>query len=159
QVSGPELPFALALVDDRRAYLACCPGKDSKGPQHLRVLEQLPFLDEGNGPGVVPNLLSGYQPPWLRKALGEVPPDVCALFLGEILSAWRKLLTEALGLRSCPRTFVSSLKREGQGVALSLTLNLEVAGAELILQEDLEKWRLRALDTLQARFPGTRQEP
>src|SRR5262249_20886786 len=129
RVSGPELPFALGLINDGRAFLACCPDRDSKGPQHLRVLEQVPFFAEANAPGAAPNLLSGYLPPWLKKALAEVPPDACALVLGEIPRAWRKLLTEALELRACPRTFVFSLKREGDGVALSLALNLEAAGA------------------------------
>jgi hypothetical protein len=74
------------------------------------------------------DLVSGYKPPWLQAALREVPPDACALFLGEIPAEWRRPLTEALGPRACPRTLVFYLKREGEGVALSLSLNVEKAG-------------------------------
>jgi hypothetical protein len=41
----------------------------------------------------------------------------------------------------------------------SLSLNLDKAGAELILLEDLKKWRRRGLDVLQARVPALREEP
>jgi hypothetical protein len=81
------------------------------------------------------------------------------LCVGEIPAGWRRRLTEALDLRACPRTFVFHLRREGEGVALSLRLNLEKPGAELILSEDLEKWRRRGVDVLQARFPALREEP
>src|SRR5207244_3571563 len=86
-------------------------------------------------------------------------PDVCGLALGEIPSEWRTFLTAALELRVCPRTFVFSLRKERDGVSLYLSLNLDKAGDELILCEDLEKWRRQGLDVLQARFPGMRKEP
>jgi len=69
------------------------------------------------------------------------------------------LLTEELEFRTCPRTFVFSLTREGEGCTLSLSLNLDRPGGELILLEDLEKWRRKGLDVLQARFPAVAKEP
>jgi len=95
----------------------------------------------------------------MKAALAEIPADACGLGLGEIPAEWRKFLTEALGLRACPRTFVFSLRRESEGDALGLSLNVEKAGAELILLEDLERWRLQGLDVLQAKFPTLRKEP
>ena len=153
RISSPGLPFALGLFDDRRAFLARSMPSDSKAAQHLQVLNLIV------GEGRSPNLLSGYHPPWLRTALGEVPADACGLFLGEIPAHWRKRLTEGLGLRACPRTFVFYLRREGPGVALSLRLNLDKAGEELMLLEDLDKWRREGLDVLQVRYPAIRKEP
>src|SRR5438046_426921 len=73
----------------------------SKEAEHRKALD-LPDLQVVQ----TPNLLSGYNPPWVRMALAEVPPESCGLLLGEIPGEWRKLLTEELGLRICPRTFV-----------------------------------------------------
>ena len=79
--------------------------------------------------------------------------------LGEIPAEVRKLLTGALKLRVCPRSFVCRLRREGEGLSLSLTLNLDKAGAGRVLQEDLEGWRHQALRVLQAHYPTLRKEP
>jgi hypothetical protein len=160
RVSGPELPVALGLFNDQRLFLARSLDPGGRGSQHLKVLERIPCFDfSSHGPRPWMNLLSGDRPPWLRMALDEIPSDACGLAVGEIPSAWRRILTEGLNLRTCPHNFVFFLKREGEGVALSLSLNLEKAGAELILLDDLEKWRLQGLDVLQARFPGVREEP
>jgi hypothetical protein len=159
RVSSPELPFAIGLYDDHRVFLARAMGRDNTESQHLKALEHLSWFDLSNRPRPSGDLLSGYNPPWLQLALQEIPSGACGLCLGEIPAAWRKLLTEGLELRACPRTFVCSLRREDDGVALSLSLNLDKAGAELILLEDLEKWRRRVPDDLQARFPALREEP
>jgi hypothetical protein len=79
--------------------------------------------------------------------------------LGDIPADLRRLLIEALHLRVCPRSFACQLRREGGGLALSLTLNLDKAGTDRTLQEDLETWRRQALGALQARYPALRQEP
>jgi hypothetical protein len=159
RVSGPELPFALGLFDDQRVFLARSMPKGSKESQHLKVLERLPCFGISNGPRPSRDILSGDTPPSLRVASREIPNDACGVFLGEIPVEWRQVLTEGLGLRTCPRTFGFSLKREGKGFALSLSLNLEKVGAELILVEDLEKWGRQGLDVLQAKFPSLRKEP
>jgi serine/threonine-protein kinase len=171
RVSSAELPFALGLFDDRRVFLARCMQSGSKPAQHMKGLEQLPGLalpreprpvGSGGWPageGRSANLLSGYQPPWIRTALAEIPADACGLLLGEIPIEWRKVLREGLELRTCPRTFVLYMKRQGQGVAISLRLNLEKAGAELILSQDLEKWRRQGFGVLQARVPFLCEEP
>jgi hypothetical protein len=158
RVSSARLPFALGLYDDHRVFLARSLKEGSKGPEHLRVLTRVPSLT-GDPQKRAQDLLSGDNPPWLQAALGEFPPDTCALFLGEIPAGWRKILAEALELRVSPRTFVFHLRREGEGVALSLSLNVEKAGAELILLEDLERWRRKGLDVLRARVPALREEP
>jgi hypothetical protein len=160
RVSGPELPFALGLFNDQRLFLTRSLNPGDKGSQHLNVLEHIPCFDfSGNGPRPWVNIPSGNNPPWLPSGLSEIPPDACGFCVGEIPAAWREALTEGLKLRTCPQSFVCYLKREDEGVALSLNLNVEKPGAELILMEDLEKWRLQALDVLQARFPELREEP
>jgi hypothetical protein len=158
RVSSARLPFALGLYDDHRVFLARSLKEGSKGPEHLRVLTSVPSLT-GDPQKRAKDLLSGYNPPWLQTALGESPPNACALFLGEIPAGWRKLLAEALELRVSPRTLVCHLRREGEGVALSLSLNVDKAGVELILLEDLERWRPQGLDVLRARVPALREEP
>ena len=51
------------------------------------------------------------------------------------------------------------MKREGDGVGLSLTLNLDKAGMSGALRTDIETWRRRALNDWQAKFPALRKEP
>jgi serine/threonine-protein kinase len=160
RVTGPELPFAVGAIDDYRVFLAGYLDGKAKGSQHGKVLEELPepfSYSKGRGPQT--NFLSGYNPPWLRAALGEIPPNAFGLLMGEIPAEVRNLLTEALELRECPRTFVCYLKRKNQGVTLSLTLNMEKAGAELLLRDDLEKWRQQGLQVLKARFPRLKVKP
>jgi serine/threonine protein kinase len=160
RVFGPELPFALGLFNDQRLFLARSLNPGDKGSQHLNALERIPCFDfSGNGPRPWVNIPSGNNPPWLTPGLSEIPPDACGFCVGEIPSAWRKVLTEGLKLRTCPHSFVCYLKREGDGVALSITLSMDKAGEELILMEDLEKWRRQGLDALQAEFPSLREEP
>jgi hypothetical protein len=159
-LSSPGLSFALGLLDDRRAFLAHAVDRQAKdAPGDREVLERLPWFDRSGKTGDWSDLLTGYQPPWLQKALAEIPPDACALCLGEIPAAWRKLLSESLSLRACPRSFVLNLKRRGDGVVVSLRLNTEKPGTERILSEDVEKCRRQALDMLQTRYPVLRQEP
>jgi hypothetical protein len=159
RVSSPELPFALGLFDDHRVFLARTMSTDGKEGQHLKALARLPAFDFANEPRPAKDVLTGDNPPWLQAALREAPADACGLIVGEVPREWRKFLTEALGLRACPRSFAFHMRRRGAGVALSLSLNLDKAGAELILLEDLEKWRREGLDVLQARFPAVREEP
>ena len=107
RVTGPELPFAVGAIDDYRVFLAGYLDGKAKGSQHGKVLEELPepfSYSKGRGPQT--NFLSGYNPPWLRAALGEIPPNAFGLLMGEIPAEVRNLLTEALELRECPRTFV-----------------------------------------------------
>jgi hypothetical protein len=159
-LSGPGLPFALGLMDDRRAFLARAVDLQAKGPHSDReALERLPWFDRSGKGGDSSDLLTGYQPPWVQTALAEIPPEACGLCLGEIPAAWRKALTETLSLRACPRTFVCFLKRRGEGVVVSLRLNMERPGSERTLSEDTEKWRRQALDALQAKYPSLRKEP
>src|SRR5581483_11621385 len=104
---------AIGLYDDHRVFLARALGGDGKEAEHLKALEFLRWFHRSNAPRPSGDLLSGYRPPWLQIALGEIPPDACALALGEIPAGWRKLLKEALKLRVCPRTFAFHLQREG----------------------------------------------
>jgi len=159
RVSSSEMPFALGLFDDHKMILARSMKTNARESQHLQALEEIPSFDFAHAPHGAANILSSYNPPWLRTALAEIPPDACGLVLGEIPSEWRNRLGEAMDLRTCPRTFVCYLKKETNGVTLFLSLNVDNAGAELILREDLEKWRLQGLDVLKAMFPGIRKEP
>jgi hypothetical protein len=139
------------MFDDRHVFLARAMNS-YKAEDHRKVLEQLPwFGDRPQRPAVhfppSASLLTGYHPPWVQAALGEIPTE------------WRKRLTETLKLRVSPRAFMFSMKREGDGVVVSLRLKAEKAGGELILKDDLEKWRREGLDELQARFPSTGKEP
>jgi hypothetical protein len=137
-VCSPDLPFALGLFDDQRAFLARSFAPGAGDAQHLRVLEELPGTTTGG------SILTGYNPPWVRKALEEIPSDACALLLGEIPAVWRKRLTKILELRVCPRTFVLYALRQADGYTLFLSLNLDRAGDEVKLCQDLDKWRLRS---------------
>jgi len=150
RISGPELDFALEIVDDHGAYLAVSLSRNAKASEHRKVLDQVASS------ATIPN---GYNPPWVKDALAAIPPNAYGFFLGEIPAQWRKYLIEALGLRVCPRSFVCHLKREGQGVALSLTLNLDKAGTDRLLRDDLEKWRRQGIDSIQAKWPAVRKEP
>src|SRR5262249_51819505 len=96
---------------------------------------------------------------WLQTALVNLPPDACGVFLGEIPAGWRKYLTRALHLRGCPRTFVVHLRRHNDGVALTVNLYTDKAGADVILLDDLETWRRRCLGVLQASYPALGLEP
>jgi hypothetical protein len=157
-LSGGGLPFALGLFDDHRAFLAISGGRNAGEAQNRKVLEELRSFNFSRRP-FEGDLLSGYQPPWVRAALAEAPPDGCGFFLGEIPAELRAVLSDVLKLRACPRTFVLHVRREGGGVALSLSLNVDKAGAELLLQEDLERWRTQGLDAVKARFPAVTKEP
>ncbi len=141
-MSSPEWPFALKILDDSHAYLAASLNKDANASPNRNLLEQLPSS----------GIAAGYNPPWITSALASNPHG-CGFFIGEIPAQWRLFLTEVLKLRECPRTFVCHLSREGGGIALYLTLKVEKSGADRVLAEDLEKWRWRALNDLQARFP------
>jgi hypothetical protein len=158
RVSGPELRFALGLFEDNEAFLARSLKPGATAADHLTALEQDYLFDFKNAIPHAGDVLTGYNPPWVKAALNDLPPDACGFLLGEIPADWRQLLTESLKLRVCPRTFVLHLKRAGGGVAVSLTLSLDRAGEDLVLKEDLEKWRRRALDDWKARFPPLKTE-
>jgi serine/threonine-protein kinase len=160
RIHGPGLPFAVGLMDDHRAFLARSIGQGAGGPtSHLEVLELLPWLDQPDKSRPWSDLDTGYKPPWLQMALGELPPKICGMCLGEIPLAWRKSMTETLALRSCPRTFVFHMKREGDAVALTLSLNLEKPGGEVTLTQQLDRWYHQQLAELEFTFPATRSEP
>jgi hypothetical protein len=143
-VSSPEWPFALKILDDSHAYLAASLSRDAKASPHRKLLDPLPAAGIG----------AGYNPPWIKNALStSYSQHGCGVFLGEIPAEWRLILTHALRLRECPRTFACYLTREGGGIALYLNLKVEKSGADRALREDLEKWRPRALKELQGWFP------
>jgi hypothetical protein len=159
RVSGPDLPVALGVFGGDRVFLACSAKRGDKGAQHLRVLERLPIFDFSSGPWPTGNLLTGDPPIRLHAALAEVPWFANGFLVGEIPADWREALAEGLKLRACPNRLVASLKQDGEGVVLSLTFYVEKAGQELILQEELERWRRDGLDDLQTRIPKLREEP
>lgn len=157
RVSSPRLPFALGLFGDHHAFLArSLRGKES---EHRKALGQINGFGFPNALPSSGNLLSGYNPPWIQAALEEIPPDACGLCLGEIPPEWRMFLTEALGLRVCPRPFVFYLRREDDGVGLYLSLHVDKAGAEQILQQDLESWCRHGATDLRVRYPVLGREP
>jgi hypothetical protein len=158
RVSGAGLPFALGIYDDNHAFLACSGARDAGAEQHRKALEQVSVFNFAGARRPAGDVLTGYNPPWMRAALANVPGDACGLFLGEIPAELRKLLTEALHLRACPRSFICHLRKEGQVVVVSLTLNLDKAGAEVTLRDDLEKWRRQGLGELKARYPALQKE-
>jgi hypothetical protein len=147
-ISSPRLPIALKILDDSHAYLVASLSRDAKASQPRKLLDPLPAAGIG----------AGYNPPWVKNALSTNPHGL-GFFMGEIPAEWRLFLKEALKLRECPRTFVCHFSpeappsKEGRGIALDLTLNVEKAGADRLLRDDLEKWRPRALNTLQTWFP------
>jgi hypothetical protein len=155
RVRSPALPFAIGLYDDHRVLLARAVGGDGTEAENLRALEH--HSSFSGRPSQ--DILSGYNPPWLKLALQNIPNRACGLCLGEIPAAGRRLLREALGLQACPRTFVCSLQQENDGVAfLSLTLNLDKAGGEQILRGELQRLCSHGLDPLVARYPALLQE-
>ena len=163
RVSNPDLPCAIGIYDDNRVFLArSLDGKGKEPQSHLEVLAKMSSFDLANafGPMAINhNVLSGYNPPWLKTALQEVSPNACGILMGEIPSEGRKHLKEVLELQTCPRTFVCSLWREGDGIGLFLRLNVDKAGDERTLREDLDKWRHKGLDVLKAGRPVLRKEP
>jgi hypothetical protein len=155
-ISGPSVPFALHLRDDQHVFLARSLGKDATEAKHMKALERLPEV--GARPAVYlfsgDNLSGhGYNPPWIYESLAKIPPNACGAFLGEIPDVYRKALTDFLKLRVCPHSFVFHMRRQGQDIVCSLTLNLDKAGTDAMLRDDLEQWRLGALNELQVRFP------
>jgi hypothetical protein len=161
RISGPALPFALGMYDDQHFFLAQALNRQAKQDDHVKALEHLRwFVFSG---GKIPSrsltdILSGYNPPWITTALGTIPSDACAVFIGEIPLEGRKYLTETLSLRACPRTFVFHMRRQGEGVVVSLTLNVDKAGGELLLLDDLDAWRKQAVEVLSAKFPAVKKE-
>jgi hypothetical protein len=151
-LSSPKFPLAVKLVDDRHAYLATYLNRQGQPRQLLGILDKVPSSV---------NVLSGYNPPWVKAALNAVPSDACGFFLGEIPASWHDFLTDALciWLRVRPRSFVCHLKKESQGVTLFLTLNVDLAKEDVILRDDLERWRGQALDALRRKHPALEREP
>jgi hypothetical protein len=163
RASGFGFPFALGAFDDRHVFLARATNGE-KEPSHLKMLEQLPWFADPAWPPTVQrspesSLSTGPRLPWVGTALAKIPSDACGACLGEIPVEWRTWLKETLGLRSSPRRFVFYIKREGEGVAVNLRLDVEKSGGELLLSEDLEKWRRNGLEALKVRFPSIRKEP
>src|SRR5262249_28772660 len=135
--------------DDSHAFLAVSMNKDAKASQHRKILDSMSRT----------TIQAGYNPPWIKEAMGSIPSDACGFLLGEIPAEWRKVLTESLKLRACPRTFIFHMKREGDGVSLSLTLNLDKPLMGEALRTDIETWRRRALTDWQDKFPALGKEP
>jgi serine/threonine-protein kinase len=148
-ISGPELPFALKIVDDNHAYFAASGARDGTASHHRKLVGSLPASNSIPG---------GYNPPWIKNAVDNMSTDVWGFFLGEIPAELRDLLTEALGLRVCPRSFILTLSGRSDAALLTLTLNVDKADSDSILRDDLEKWRHQALDVLRASFPALRKE-
>ncbi len=139
------------------AFLARSLKKDSKEPQHRKALDQVfPRTPMGFPRG---DLVTGYNPPWIKTALAELPQDVNSFCLGKIPSEWRRILIQTLGLRACPSNFVCSLKQQGDGAILSLSLYADKVGMEQIVLEDLESSRRQALPVLLDRYPALCLEP
>jgi hypothetical protein len=158
-VSSSELPFALGVVDDNHVFLAVSGDKNAKEAQHRKALEQMPVFNVSGKPLASTNILTGYNPSWIKAALGNIPPDACGLLLGEIPAAGRKWLCDTMKLRVCPRSFALHLRRLGGGIALSLRINVDKAGAEQKLRQDLDNWRRRALNDWLALRPALRTGP
>ena len=161
-ISSSEWPFALKILDDHHAYLAASLNRDAKGSQHRKLLDPLPAAGIG----------AGYNPPWIKNALSSNSYGI-GFFMGEIPAEWRRHLKEALKLRECPRSFVCHLARDPWWIGgippsplppdkgalfLYLTLNVEKAGADQRLRDDLEKWRPQALRDLQTWFPALKRD-
>ena len=158
-VSSSELPFALGVFDDNHVFLAESGDKNAREAQHRKALEQMPTFNVSGKPSASTGILTGYNPPWIKAALINVPSDACGVLLGEIPAAGRQWLCDTMKLRECPRSFALHLRRQGGGIALSLLINVDKTGTEQKLQEDLDKWRRRALNDWQALHPTLRLEP
>jgi hypothetical protein len=158
RISGPQLPFAIGIYDDQHLFLASTLRPDAKPAQHVRALERLPWFVFPKVGKSSPDVLSGYNPPWIQTALNAIPADAFAMFIGEIPAEGRKFLAENLKLRACPRSFVFEMRPEGGGVALALSLNVDKAGGELLLRDDLDKWRQQGPEVLKVSFPAMQKE-
>jgi hypothetical protein len=159
RISSPELPFALGIYDDNHFFLAASTDKNAKEREHVKVLERQWWFNFASGGSSPATLISGYNPPWVKAALGAIPSDACCILMGEIPAQARKELTKALSLRVCPRTFVFYLQPQDKGFVMSLSLYVDKAGDDLLLQADLDKWRRQALDRLKVDYPQLRKEP
>ncbi len=148
-ISGPELPFALKIVDDNHAYFAASGNRNATVSHHRKLVGGLPSSTSIPG---------GYKFPWIRDAVDGMASDVFGFFLGEIPEEVRTVLTESLGLQVCPHSFILKVSGNSAAPTLSLTLNVDKAGTEGMLRADLEKWRHQALDVLRASFPAVRKE-
>jgi hypothetical protein len=149
RLSNPELPFALKIVDDHHAYLAASRSRDAEDSQLRKILDGLPASH---------SIPAGDNPPWVQEAVVNIPSNACGFLIGEIPAPLRKLLTESLNLRVCPRTFSLAAGREGDGAWLTLTLNVDKAGADQTLRDDLLRARLEWFDLVRLQFPAVRKD-
>jgi hypothetical protein len=129
-ISSPDNPVALKIVDDNDAYLAVSLTRNPQAAKARQLLDRVPAST---------TIAASYNPPWVKLAVPNRQSDACGFLIGEIPAEWRKPLTDALHLRVCPGSFVCRMNREGAGMVLYLTLNVERAGADLLLRDDLEK--------------------
>jgi hypothetical protein len=150
RISGPDLSFAARILDDHSAFLAVSGAKEARTSDHRKVLDRI---------ASAPPIPAGYNPPWVKAALDVLPMDAYGFFIGEVPDELRKTLAEALGLRVTPRSIVCHLRRQGQGTTLSLTLNVDKAGTETMLRDDLDKWRRQGTDGWRAKWPILNKEP
>jgi hypothetical protein len=148
-ISGPELPFALKIVDDHHAYLAASGARDGTASQHHKLAKTLPSSVSIQG---------GYNLPWVKDAVDGMSSDTWGFILGEIPAELRNLLTESLGLRVCPRSFILTLSGQSDAPSLFLTLNVDKAETAVFLRDDLNKWSHQAVDILRASFPALQKE-
>jgi serine/threonine-protein kinase len=158
-VSAPQFPFALGIFDDNHVFLAASGNRNAAVAQHRLALEHIPGFNVSSAPRNETGILTGYNPPWIKAALLNIPPNACGMLLGEIPAAGRKWLCDTMKLRVCPRSFVLHLTRQGGGIGVSLRFNVDKTGTEKKLQEDLDKWRRRALSDWLALHPTLRLEP
>lgn len=157
-VTSSDLPFALGVFDDNHVFLAVSGDKNAKEAQHRKALEQMPAFAISGQPRNPMTITSGYNPPWIKETLLNLPKDACGMLLGEIPAAGRKWLRDTVKLRVCPRSFVLHMTRQGGGLHLSLRLNVDKAGTEKDLQKDLDNWRRNALNNWLALHPALRTE-
>jgi hypothetical protein len=148
-ISGPELPFALKIVDDHHAYLAASGVRDGTASQHHKLAKTLPSSVSIQG---------GYNLPWVKDAVDGMSSDTWGFFLGEIPAELRNLLTESLELRVCPHSFILTLSGKSDAPSLSLTLNVDKAETAVLLRDDLKKWSRQAVAVLRVAFPALAKE-
>jgi serine/threonine-protein kinase len=158
-VSSPQFPFALGIFDDNHVFLAASGDRNAGVAQHRLALEHMPAFNVSGKAPTSTGILAGYNPPWIKAALVNIPPDACGMLLGEIPATGRKWLCDTMKLRVCPRSFALHLKRQGGGIGLSLRINVDKAGTEQDLRGDLDKWRRNALNEWPALRPALRLEP